>query len=88
MPPLAHGYPLDFVFAVAHHLLTNSEFLGIVDYGFDPKNNTGLVVHLEPVLFHSMFDPGSRNAFEREIANIADDFPFKVGADFSSKKAQ
>ena len=53
-----------------------------------PEDRTGLVVHLEPVLFHSMFDPGSRNAFEREIANIADDFPFKVGADFSSKKAQ
>src|SRR5437899_12503507 len=42
---------------------------------------------LSQLLFHSMFVPGSWNAFEREIANIADDFAFNGGTDVSSKKA-
>ena len=34
-----------------------------------------------------MFDPGSGNPFEGEIADVADNFAFEVGADLSSKKA-
>src|SRR5439155_17821857 len=34
-----------------------------------------------------MFDPGSRNTLEGKIAEVADDFPFEVGSDLSSKKA-
>jgi len=32
-----------------------------------------------------MFDPGSRNALEGEIAAATDDVSFEVGSDLSSK---
>ena len=56
----------------------------IVDDGFDPKNETGLVVHFEPVLFNTMFDAASREA-AGEVGEIGDDLPFEVAAQFASK---
>ena len=41
----AHRNPFDFVFAFAHDLLSNLEFFGLIDDSFDPKNETGFVVH-------------------------------------------
>ena len=53
-----------------------------------PEDRTGLVDHLQPVLFHTMFDPRSGNALEGEIGNAGNDFSFELGADLLSKKAQ
>src|SRR5439155_11015329 len=82
---LAHGHPFDLIFAVALDSLSNLEHFGIVDNGFDPKNQTGFVVHLEPVLLNTMFDPASRYAAGK-IGNIGNDLPFKIAAQFASKK--
>ena len=73
--------------AFARYLFANSKSLRFVDDHFQSEDRTGLVIHLEPVLFHSMFDSGSWNPFEGEIADVADDFAFEVGPDLSSKKA-
>ena len=44
-------------------------------------------VHLQPVLFHTMFDPRPGDALEGEIGNIGNDFPLELGADLFSKEA-
>ena len=74
---LAHGYPFDF--ALARHPLWNAEFLWIIDDGFDPKNETGFIIHFEPVLFNAMFDSGSLHAAD-ETRQIRDNFTFKTAA--------
>src|SRR5947208_3120490 len=80
-----HGHPFDFAFALADDLLSNFEFLGIVDHGFDPKNETGLVVHLDPVLFDTMLDSASRHT-AGEVGEIGDDLSFEIAAQLASKK--
>jgi hypothetical protein len=51
----------------ASDFLSDFEFLGIIDHHFHPKNQTGLVIHFQPVLFNAMFDPcsGDSPAFFR-----------------------
>src|SRR5438128_6092439 len=46
--------------------LSNFEFPGIIDHGFNPKNETGLVVHLEPVRFCVMAR-GSASELEYQL---------------------
>ena len=82
---LAHGHPFDLSFTLALDFLSNLENFGIVDNGFNPKNQTSLVVHLEPVLLNTMFDPASRYAAGK-IGEIGNDLPFKIAAQFTSKK--
>ena len=53
---------------------------------FDPKNETGLVVHLEPVLFNAMFDSRSTGAAAPEAGQIRDDFALEVAVKFTPKK--
>ena len=84
---LSHIDPLHDFPAVARDLLENFKSFRFVDDHLQPEDRACLVVHFEPVLFYSMFDPGSGNALEREIAHVADNFAFEVGADLSSKKA-
>lgn len=59
---IAHRNPFGMALAVAQDLLTYTEFLGIVDDRFDPKNETGLVDHLEPVLFDTVLELRSAGA--------------------------
>src|SRR6266481_9661179 len=75
-------------FLPLRHLLADRESLRFVDDHFQPEDRTGLAVHLEPVLFHTMFDPRPGNALEGEIGNIGNDFSFELGADLFSKKAR
>src|SRR3989442_9284404 len=70
---------------VADNLLSNFEFPGIMDHGFNPKNETGLVVHLDPVLFDTMLDSASRHA-AGEVGEIGDDLSFEIAAQLASKK--
>ena len=81
---LAHGHPFDSALAVAYDFLSNLEFLRVVDHGFHPKNETALVVHLEPVLFNLMFDAASWDA-SAKVGEMRDDLSFKIAAQFTSK---
>src|SRR6266700_3685521 len=73
------------LFALADDLLSNFEFPGIIDHGFNPKNETGLVDHLEPVLFNTMLDSASRHT-AGEVGEIGDDLSFEIAAQLASKK--
>jgi hypothetical protein len=84
---LSHVDPSHDFLSFACHLLANGKSLRFVDHHFQSEDRTGLVVHLEPVLFHSMFDPGSGDPFEGEIADVTNDFAFEVGPDLSPEKA-
>src|SRR3989449_10069925 len=58
---------------------------GIIDHGFNPKNETGLVVHLDPVLFDTMLDSASRHT-AGEVGEIGDDLSFEIAPQLASKK--
>lgn len=78
--------PFGVTLAVAQEVLAHAEFLGIVDHGFNPKNESGFVVHLEPVLFNTAFDSRSAGAQTDQAEKIGDDFPFEVAVQFTSKE--
>jgi hypothetical protein len=58
-------------------LLSDFESLRFIDHHLDTEDRTGFVIHLQPVLFHTMFDAGSGNPLEGQVTDIADDFAFK-----------
>jgi hypothetical protein len=72
--------------AFTQDVFAYTEFLGVVDDGFDPKNETRLVVHFEPVLFDTMFDSRSTGAPAHEAGQIRDDFALEVAVKFTPKK--
>jgi len=76
---LSHIDPLHDFPAVARDLLENFKSFRFVDDHLQPEDRACLVVHFEPVLFHSMFDPSPGNSLEGEIANVGHDFPWKLG---------
>jgi len=72
--------------AFARDLLGYPEFLGIVDNGFDPKNEPRLVIYLEPVLFDTMFHSRSTRATADEAREIGDDLAFELAVQFTPKE--
>jgi len=82
---LSHVHPPHDFLTLARDLFANGKSLRFVDDHLQPEDRAGLAVQLQLVLFYTMFDPGSRNALEGEIAAATDDVSFEVGSDLSSK---
>jgi hypothetical protein len=53
----AHRNPFHDTPVFASDFLSDLEFLGIINHHLYPKNRTGFVVHFQPVLVNTMFDP-------------------------------
>jgi hypothetical protein len=51
------------------------------------ENRTGFGVHLDPVLFHPVFDANAGKTLDGEVAQITDHIAVKGSAEFSSKNA-
>ena len=82
----AHRNPFGVALGVTQDPLTYTEFLGIVDDGFHPKNETGLVVHLEPVLFDTVFDSRSAGAPADQARQIGHDLALEFAMQLTSKE--
>jgi len=59
---LPQGDPLGLATSAAADPAADAKFLRRVNDRFNPEDQTGLVVHLDPVLFHAVFDPMPQQA--------------------------
>jgi hypothetical protein len=53
---LPQGDPLGLATSAAADPAADAKFLWRVNDRFNPEDQTGLIVHLDPVLFHAVFD--------------------------------
>src|SRR5271167_2159623 len=61
------------------------ELLGAVDNGFNSKDHTELVVHLEPIGLHAVLDTGSEPAI---LLVVGVHFAIKAAIPLAAEKAQ
>lgn len=60
------------------------ELSGIIDNGFDAEHEARFVIHLDPVLLHTVFDASSGPAF----LEIVEDFSLEAGGKLSTEEGE
>src|SRR5438132_7597307 len=58
-----HGQPGHLLASLAHARAADTKLTRLVDHRLDAEDQTELVVHLQPVVFHAVFDAGTGPAF-------------------------
>ena len=85
---LPHRNPFHDASVIAGNLLSDFEFLGIIDHHLHPKNRTGFIVHFQPVLFDTMFNPCPGNSCARApVLHVRNDLAAEITGQLSSKEA-
>jgi hypothetical protein len=82
---LVHRAPRHFAAALTSPPSPDAKLSGIVDDGLDPQDNAELVVHLQPVVFHPMLDPGAGPAI---FLATGEHLPVKPGMEPSAQERQ
>jgi len=86
-PPPSSFKPTPGPACFTSYLLSDFEFLGIIDDHLHPKNRTGFIVHFQPVLFNAMFDPcPGDSAAPDSVLHVRDDFAAEMPGQFPSKE--
>jgi hypothetical protein len=87
--PLPQRRPLGPATAAATPASADTEFLRLVDHRLDSEDPTGLVVPLEPVLFHSMLDPPpGESSIEGGVDLVGEHLAFERAVELPTEAAQ
>ena len=81
---LGHGEPARDFLSVADAPTTDLELVRMIDDCLDAKDASVFVVHLNPVLFHPVFDPCARPA----LLEVAEDLASEVAVEFAPQESQ
>jgi hypothetical protein len=84
---LPQGHPLGLAPAAAPDPAADAKFLRRVDDHLDAEDQTGLVIHLDPVLFHAVFDPPPRQPPpEFMFAEVGDHLAREIAAQLAPQE--
>jgi hypothetical protein len=79
---LVHGAPHHAELPVPFPLAADAELVRVVDHRLDPEDPAELVLHLQPVVFHPMLDPGSRQPLLLAVGgHLAEELRRKLAAE-------
>ena len=84
---LPQGNPCADAVTTAADAAAHAKFLRLVDHRLDLEDEPGFLVHLEPVLFHPMFDPAPRQtASQRWVESIRDEISFEFPMELTAQE--
>jgi len=78
----SHGEPSHHALSFPYAPATDHEFIRMVDDCLHSQHTTDLVVHLDPILLHPVFDTSARPA----LCEAADDLAGETAVQFSSEE--
>jgi len=82
--PLGHGKPTGHLLVLPAPSAPHLELVGTIDHGLDTQYASMLVVHLYPVLFHPVFDPGAGPT----LLVFVEHFTLKASVEFATEEDQ
>ena len=80
-----HGTPDHLRSPVSRAPAADAKLTRIVDHGLDPQDLAELVVHLQPVVFHAMFDAGPWSAV---LLRVGEDFALKIPVQLAAQEGE
>jgi len=83
--PFIHGAPDHLLVPISLSQTANAKFTRVVDNRLDPQDLAEFIVHLQPVVFHAMFDASSWLAF---LFAVGKDFTLEVAMQLTTQKSK
>ena len=80
-----HGAPHHLRAPVSRAPAADAKLARVVDHGLNPQDLAELVIHLQPVVFHAMFDPGTWSAV---LLRVGEDFAGKVPMQLAAEEGE
>lgn len=80
-----HGRPDHLGPPVSHAPAADAKLARVVDHGLDPQDLAELVVHLQPVVFHAMFDPSPWGTI---LLRVREDFAGKIPVQLAAQEGE